>query len=144
MASRRWRVMLLMLVLATASLVTTKVAWASGTCTPSSRQVAFYYNVSGGNCDSNDFMGYGSATLRADAPGCCNPQSQDYFNSYYLKNRTGLPDTVLKWLDTKYNYSEKVTPSFSTSASSKYHTNALWGKISPSQAGNPSGYSRAS
>ncbi|MFN0280979.1 MAG: hypothetical protein ACKVZ6_03290 [Kineosporiaceae bacterium] len=116
------------------------MAWAAaGTYTQTTSEIIFFYDVSSGNADSYDFSGYGTARLRADAPGATDTHT---FGAYYFRNRTLQPDDQLKYSgQLAYSRSEYVSSTFTTSSSSKYHTYAGW-SWSGNEAGVPSGYSR--
>ena len=115
------------------------VAYASGVYTPGPTQVAFFYDRSSGNGDSNNFAGYGTARLCADAPGATSTYS---FGANYRHNRTGIPDETLKSALLKYSDAAYTSTTFSTSSGASYHTNADW-TYAGDLPGEPSGYSRA-
>lgn len=145
MPSRRVSKSLVIAIAVGTSLVgSAQIAEAVGRCVPQSRQVVFYYDGGSGNCDSNDFSGYGTARLRSDAPGCCNPASNRSYTAYYYRNRTLQPDDILKYHTRYYDASEALSTSFTTSSGSRYHTNVIWDAIEQNQAGDPNGFSRAS
>lgn len=120
-------------------LGTAGTAYAAGTYTPQAKQVVFYYDISSGNGDSNDFNGYGSAALCADAPGASSPNT---FGAAFVRNRTGLPDSTVSSFDRAYSQAQYTGGSFSTSGSDRFHTNAGW-SYAGALPGSPNGFSRA-
>lgn len=104
-----------------------------------SRQVVFYYGETSGNGDSNNFAGYGTSKLCADAPGATSNNS---FNVKYYRNRTLQRDDRLKDRDLLYSQRQYLSAGFSTSSSSRYHTYVGWSAV-PAANNAANGYSRA-
>lgn len=120
-------------------LGTAGTADASGTCTPQAKQVVFFYDISSGNGDSNNFSGYGSAALCADALGAT---SNNTFEASFVRNRTGLPDSTVQSFDRAYSQSQYTQGNFGTSSGDRFHTNAGW-SYAGALPGSPNGFSRA-
>ncbi len=102
-------------------------------------QIVFYYDVSSGSADSQDFAGYGSASLCADVPSSNETFS---FNAKYRRNLTAWPDDTIRDVSRQYNWARWISSSFSTSSSNNYHTYAAW-TYTGNKSGQPNGYSRA-
>lgn len=124
---------------ATICLATAGAAFAITGSVAQSRQVVFYYGETSGRGDSNDFSGYGTAKLCADAPGATSNNS---FGVQYLRNITARPDVVLKDRLLAYSSGKYVSQSFGTTSSSRYHTNVNWSAV-PSANNGANGFSRA-
>lgn len=103
------------------------------------RQVVFYYGETSGNGDSQDFSGYGTAKLCADAPGATSNNS---FNVKYYLNRSLQRDDILKDTDRLYSQGQYLSAGFSTTSSSRYHTYVGWSAV-PAASNGANGFSRA-
>ena len=114
-------------------------AYAAGTYTAQAKQVVFFYDISSGNGDSNDFSGFGSAALCADAPGAT---SVNTYGASFIQNLTARPDQVRLSFDSSYRSPQVIKGNTSTSSSNRFHTNAGW-SYAGNQAGAPNGFSRA-
>lgn len=102
-------------------------------------QVAFYYGETSGHGDSNNFHGYGSARLCADAAG---QTSNNTFVASYIKNVSFAPDTTIRDVNLRYSENEYKSAYFSTSSSSTYHVKSDWSAV-PSAPDYVGGYVRA-
>jgi hypothetical protein len=115
---------------------TATVAWATTGSVANDRSVVFYYGeAAGANDDSRDFTGSGRVKMCMNSDG----GSGNTYVGKYVKNRSFLPDSVLRDVNQPYNQGKFVTSIFSISSDHKYHTSVSWSAV-PSLPNNYNGY----
>lgn len=110
----------------------------SGTFVSQAGQVVFYYGASAGSGTSRHWSGGFTDRFCEDAPGA---GSNNTFVGKYRRDRTLQTDDIIKDHSARYSDGKYTSASFSTSGSSKYHTDVGWSYVAAaSSAAN--GYSR--
>lgn len=73
---------------------------------------------------------------------CANSDGASTGNTYvaqYIRNRSGLPDVIIKDKNVSYNQGLYQSGYFNISSSNAYHTKSSWSAV-PSAPNNYSGY----
>lgn len=107
------------------------------------RSVRFYFGVSAGSGDSQDFAGrgVGAATPTVLCSDADNSGGNNTYTAQLLWNRTLQPDDVLRSKALRYNQGLYGSATFSTYSSRQYHTYANWSAV-PSAPDSADGYAR--
>jgi hypothetical protein len=125
----------LLLIVATAG-----TAYAATGYRANPHSVTYYYGVSGGQGDSDNFKGYGDVTLCMNNQGVPKGSAQTVTGTYF-HNRKFQPDELWYQAGSAYAYGEYQSAKISPTPKKSYtfHVRAKWQAV-PKAADGKKGY----